>query len=331
MAKKKAEAAPPVPMKLYKVLTADGHSPYVDKYAWSLPTQREDGSWEPGAWHEESQKRLDDGYGLHITTTPTWHRSSPPATVYECEVVGCQGDPETERDLAALRVRLLRPVSWDEAARVSEEWERGRHVRQAKAEQKEHMDKIRKAAIQAQAQKRAEREAGVESPALTAFRMMVELTPANSWRNINGARYSILKYATEYLDFDPDDVRTIHKEFDGGILVWPERRGDPLCAGGQEQEQQRVRRVGGVPQPQAMVVLVRREEDARPRRHLPAHRQRLAHDHVVPRGLRQRPQGQRQEDREDHPGADGAAERRVTQLRPRIARGIAESRRTRLF
>lgn len=59
------------------------------------------------------------------------------------------------------------------------------------------------------------REKGVASPALTAFRMMVELTPEAPWRDVGGSRYNILKYATQYLDFDPEDVKTISSEFDG--------------------------------------------------------------------------------------------------------------------
>lgn len=214
MAKKKA-AAPEAPTKLYKVLTADGKSPYVKDYAWSLPTPREDGSWEPGAWHEEPPSVFEHGRGLHITPSPDNHTPFATCVAYECEATGYRENPSTDHHVVALRVRLLRPVGKEEAARVSREWNSARWVRRKKASEQERMDKIRKVAVQAQANKCAAREAGIASPALTAFRMMVELTPADSWRNVNGSRYDILKYATEYLDFDPEDVRTIHREFDG--------------------------------------------------------------------------------------------------------------------
>lgn len=216
MAKKKA-AAPEAPAKLYKVLTADGKGPYVKDYAWSLPTPREDGSWEPGAWHEEPPSVFDERKGLHVTPCPESHTPwrGGPYKVYECEAEGYREDPWDEDHVVALRVRLVRLVSAQEVERASREWRSAKSVRRDKEEQKERMDKIRGAAIQAQADKRAAREAGVESPALTAFRMMVELTPADSWRNVNGSRYDILKYATEYLDFDPEDVKTIRREFNG--------------------------------------------------------------------------------------------------------------------
>lgn len=217
MARKKTEAAPEAPVKLYKVLTDDGHSPYVKTYAWSLPTQREDGSWEPGAWHEEPPSVFDERKGLHVTPRPERYAylCGMKFRVYECEAEGYREDIADDDHVVALRVRLLRPVSMDESVRVSRAWTSAQVARRDKAEQQERMDKIRGAAIQAQANKRAAREAGVESPALTAFRMMVELTPADSWRNVNGSRYDILKYATEYLDFDPEDVRAIYKAFRG--------------------------------------------------------------------------------------------------------------------
>lgn len=217
MARKKTEVAPEAPVKLYKVLTKNGRSPYVKTYAWSLPTQREDGSWEPGSWHEEPPSVFDEQKGLHVTPCPERYayHCDEAFIVYECEAHGYREDIADDDHVVALRVRLLRPVSMDESVRASRAWTSAREARRDKEEQKERMDKIRSAAIQAQSNKRAAREAGVESPALTAFRMMVELTPADSWRNVNGSRYDILKYATEYLDFNPEDVKTIRREFDG--------------------------------------------------------------------------------------------------------------------
>jgi len=61
----------------------------------------------------------------------------------------------------------------------------------------------------------AARRKGVESPALTAFRLLVELTPTESWRDVNGCRFDALRYATAWLRFDPSDVVTIYNEFRG--------------------------------------------------------------------------------------------------------------------
>jgi len=173
---------------LYKVLTADGHSPYITAYAWSLPTQNADGSWTPGAWHEEPASVFDLGHGLHITPAPDHYWPRNTCVAYECEASGYREDPLTDHHVVALRVRLLRPVSMEEA---------------------------REAATKARANEAARAAAGVESPALTAFRLLVELTPTESWRDVNSCRFDALAYATEYLRFDPSDVKTIYNEFRG--------------------------------------------------------------------------------------------------------------------
>ena len=158
---------------------------------------------------------LDHGRGLHVTPSPTHYTPSSTCITYECEAEGYREDPRGTHHVVALRVRLLRPISADEAQSVSQEWDSGRYARQCLIEQKGRLDRARASALQAKANEDAARAAGVESPALTAFRLLVELTPTDSWRDVNGCRYDALRYATEWLRFDPADVSTIHSKFGG--------------------------------------------------------------------------------------------------------------------
>lgn len=216
MKKRANPRALPASVPLYKVLTADGHSPYITAYAWSLPTQREDGSWEPGAWHEEPASVLKQGRGLHISPSPTHYTPRRDCVTYACEASGYREDPLTDHHVVATRVRLLHPITAEEADRVSREWDANRNAQYELAKQKKRLDRARIAATKATADRVAARKKGVESPALTAFRLLVELTPTESWRDVNGCRYDALKYATEWLRFDAEDVSTIHREFVGG-------------------------------------------------------------------------------------------------------------------
>jgi hypothetical protein len=100
---KKVEAAPAI--KLYKVLTADGHSPYITAYAWSLPTDNGDGTWTPGAWHEEPASVLKAGRGLHITPSPRTYWPQSTCVAYECEASGYRENPEENSHVVATRVR----------------------------------------------------------------------------------------------------------------------------------------------------------------------------------------------------------------------------------
>lgn len=210
-------AKPSTAVQLYKVLTADGHSPYITAYAWSLPTQNEDGTWTPGAWHEEPASVFVRGHGLHVTPSPDHYTPHADCITYECEAEGYRENPEVDHHVVALRVRLLRPVPREEAERISREYDAGVYARREKARQKERLDKARESARRVKAGMDAARAEGVESPALTAFRMLVELTPAESWRDVNASRWEALKYATKYLRFDPEDVREIYRQFRGGF------------------------------------------------------------------------------------------------------------------
>lgn len=212
---KRIAKEPEAPIKLYKVLTADGHSPYITAYSWSLPTQNADGRWTPGAWHEEPPSVFDKGHGLHITPEVSRYWPRDTCVAYECEAEGYREDPSTNCHVVALKVRLLRPVPSEEAMRVGREWSAGIYARRAKAGQKERLDCAREAAVRRKSETDAARAAGVASPALEAFRLLVELTPTESWRDANSCRHDALRYATEYLRFDPGDVAAIYDGFRG--------------------------------------------------------------------------------------------------------------------
>lgn len=212
--KASTEAAPAI--QLYKVLTADGHSPYITAYAWSLPTDNGDGTWTPGAWHEEPASVLDKGRGLHITPSPRTYWPRATCVAYECEASGYRENPEENSHVVATRVRLLRPIDRDAAMDVSIKWDAEQNVRYEKAQQKRLLDRAREAAAAKKATVEAGRKAGVASPAMLAFETLVELTPTESWRDVNSCRYEALNYVTKYLRFDPGDVEAICGQYRGG-------------------------------------------------------------------------------------------------------------------
>lgn len=121
---------------LYKVLTKDGHSPYITAYAWSLPTKNDDGSYTPGAWHEEPESALDAGRGLHITPSPMRYRPNNECITYACEASGYREDPATDNHVVATKVRLLHPITNEEARKVSSDYDAGMRVRHERAENK---------------------------------------------------------------------------------------------------------------------------------------------------------------------------------------------------
>lgn len=101
--------------RLFKVLTADGRSPYIQGYQWALPILGDDGAWVPSRWHEPAP----GGRWLSVTDHP-WTRTSSRLLAWECEVDGTVED-RGGGDYDAERVRLLRPVAEDELQRLRRE------------------------------------------------------------------------------------------------------------------------------------------------------------------------------------------------------------------
>lgn len=225
--KRTAKAPPPAvpdagPVRLFKVLTDDGRSINQRQYAWSLPHPDAHGAMLPGDWHEETPVRVGVR-GLHVTPCPLGYGGSYGVT-YEVECEGVVGDPATDDQVVAARVRLLHTVPFREAEDVSKVWEarmeavrRQERVEAEKAEQKERLDTARVSAIAKTKDIAASRAAGVDSPGLLAFKTLVELTPAESWRDVNSSRYDALVYIVSWLRLDPDDVGTIHRDFRGSF------------------------------------------------------------------------------------------------------------------
>ena len=220
-------------VKLYKVLTLEGHAPFVPAYRWSLPIQSADGSWTPGDWHEETPQALCVR-GLHVTAFPGgWGSDRASNIVCEAECEGIAGDPALDDKVLAARVRLLRVLSDAETDVVNEAWcaakderelareaeQRQEWVDREKAEQKERLDAARKVAISAKKDVAAARAAGVASPALFAFRTLIALTPTDSWVDVNGSRRDAMEYVVARLRMDPDDVGTICKDFGGSYWL----------------------------------------------------------------------------------------------------------------
>lgn len=159
---KKAKIKPVAPVvTLYKVLTADGHSPYITAYAWSLPIDNGDGTWTPGAWHEEPARVLDEGRGLHVTPSPSTYWPRRDCIAYECEASGYRENPESDRHIVATRVRLLRPIGRDAATDISRKWGAEQNARYVKQRQKERLGRAREAAAAKKANIEAGRKAGV--------------------------------------------------------------------------------------------------------------------------------------------------------------------------
>lgn len=93
--------------KLYKILHGDS-SCHGGTHTWSLPVQLPDGSWEPGQWHEITEKTVSlCKSGFHLTRKPyEWYIWG--CTRYEAEGAG---ESKIGIDKAAFqRARLLRPV-----------------------------------------------------------------------------------------------------------------------------------------------------------------------------------------------------------------------------
>lgn len=135
------------------------------------------------------------------------------------EAEGVDGDPGTDSKVVATRVRLTRVVPGAEWRAEERRWESERHVRARAAEVKERLDAAREAAMQASRKLAAERAAGIDSPGLLAFKTLVELTPADSWVDVNGSRREALRYAVRRLRLNPTDIGTIQKDFRGSYWL----------------------------------------------------------------------------------------------------------------
>lgn len=234
----------------YKVLTAEGHAPFVRGYEWSLPTKGADGAWTPGEWHEHEGDLTACYAGLHITREPEEWFTSDDYRVFVAEYEGRAVDLPTEHKLVCRRVRLLREVDAEvvesvrarraeaEAKRVEE---RAREQAEAEAnrakweaEREEREAKWRKESAEAKAKKLAEARrvakldaearaaAGVGSKGLEMFRILAAALPGDSWRTINDSRWQALRLCVTWLDFDRDDIATIHKDFRGGYWLHAE-------------------------------------------------------------------------------------------------------------
>lgn len=98
----------------YKVLVR-GRSCHGGDIEYSLPTQRDDGTWEPGEWMPEISGPLElcvNGY--HLTSDPArwWQEGA------ECYVAEWDGEyiGDGHDKIVVRRCRLLRPLTADELA-----------------------------------------------------------------------------------------------------------------------------------------------------------------------------------------------------------------------
>lgn len=214
---KKTKVAAPV-MRLFKVVQSDGSAPYRTEYKWSLPTKGSDGAWVPGSWHEEKAVRASSR-GLHVTPCPNRHMPYGDTIVCEAECEGIVGNPDVDSQVVAGRVRLVRILDEHEVNTVSDAWEAQVHVARRREENRERLDKARAVSRLAVAETAAARAAGVESPAMLAFKTLIELTPTESWRDANVSRREALGYVTKWLRMDPDDVKNILHRYDGSYWL----------------------------------------------------------------------------------------------------------------
>lgn len=212
--KKTVETPALAPLRLYKVLTRDGRAPFVPAYAWSLPTQAADGTWTPGAWHEEPAAELC-AKGLHITAAPgQWMHSwgeGGSRVAYAVEAEGIVGDPASDgAKVIAARVRLLHPVTVDEVRAADAAWKVAQKIAE---ERREEMRALAAKAREAGAPERIRRAKGDPSPARVAFDVLWDLTPNGSRLANSHAAYEALSYIARHLRHDPDDINAIFKKY----------------------------------------------------------------------------------------------------------------------
>lgn len=222
---------------LFKMVHADGRAPFVAGYVWSLPCQNKDGSWRPGDWHEHDGAELRIGHGLHLTPYPhIYARCDLHCYVAEATEVAAEHGSD---QVVARRARLLRPATAEEVETArrayyeAEEDDRKRRAAEAaKARAKQQADRLAKASKAAREHAKADADAGVESPALTAFRVLVELGSCDSWTDVNTSRRSAITHAVRFLRFNPGDVSTICRSYGGEHWLDAERLyADAIVAG----------------------------------------------------------------------------------------------------
>lgn len=211
---------------LFKVVFPDGAASFKHGFLWSLPAVEGD-VVTPGAWHEHDGELRVGFSGFHLTPCPSRYFDKSGLVCFLAEAEGVLGDPTCEHQVVARRVRLVRRVSFDDAHIVSEAWFgrelKSRAVAQAKARAKVRGERLQDAAKIARASTAADVDAGVESPALFAFRVLAALDSGESWRHTNSLRRSALEHAVRFLKFHPDDITTIHRSFDGSYWLEGER------------------------------------------------------------------------------------------------------------
>jgi len=96
---------------LYKVLIG-GASAHGGAMTWSLPTQGDDGTWTPGAWHEVDGPLVLCENGLHLTPTPAdWYLDD--STLYAAEFDGDIVDNGSNK-VCVRRARLVSVAPWSD-------------------------------------------------------------------------------------------------------------------------------------------------------------------------------------------------------------------------
>lgn len=230
--------SPEAPLMLFKIVLKDGRAPHQNAYVWSLPTRQADGTWMPGAWHEESTEDARACVkGLHIASEPLYWRSQyhEPIDTYLVEVEGLVGDPVLDTKVIAARVRLLRLATDEEVFAASKRWQsfarvrneaarleyerrqrelEEERIRREREEQRERMAEIREAGRKRKAEIKVMRDAGVLSTALLFMRMTRDAIHGLSDTRRGHAYIRALRYAVEWLQFEADDIHRISVEVD---------------------------------------------------------------------------------------------------------------------
>lgn len=118
-------------MTFYKVLDDQGRSCRGGDCVWSLPTKRDDGTWEPGEWMPAIEGELvpcDNGYHLTETIEQVLIWLGP--TIYEAEPQSGTEFCREEDKLVVRSVRLLRKCEgWNRATQFGLALDFENHIR----------------------------------------------------------------------------------------------------------------------------------------------------------------------------------------------------------